>query len=221
MLRSASGSWWTSPSGPLSAAINDPTTAVQVLNHLEDLLRLIGSAPLRGQLAFRDGSGTSRLVMPGRKWEDYLTLAVTEIREYGSGAIQVARRLRAMLEDLRESVRPEHRPAVEAELKRLGATVTAGSGGSVDHDRAEARDRQGIGGPAEDRRAQDAPSQTGSTGSESPPNRCRSAMATKEVLVMRAAPGPGLVPLPGPTRPIARSSCRRGRSGRPTRRSAG
>lgn len=37
--------------------------------------------------------------MPGRKWEDYLTLAVTEIREYGSGAIQVTRRLRAMLED--------------------------------------------------------------------------------------------------------------------------
>ena len=144
----------------LSAVINDPTTAVQVLDHLEDLLRLIGSTPLRGQLAFRDGAGTARLAMPGRKWEDYLTLAVTEIREYGSGAIQVARRLRAMLEDLRESVRPEHRPAVEAELKRLGATVTAGSGGSVDHDRAEARDRQGIGGPAEDRRAQDVPSQT-------------------------------------------------------------
>jgi uncharacterized membrane protein len=146
----------------LSAAINDPTTAVQVLDHLEDLLRLIGSAPLRGRLAFRDGSGTSRLVMPGRSWEDYLTLAVTEIREYGSGAIQVTRRLRAMLEDLRDAVRPEHRPAVEAELKRLGATVTAGFGGSVDHDRAEARDRQGIGGPAESRRTQDAASQTGS-----------------------------------------------------------
>ena len=145
----------------LSAAINDPTTAIQVLNHLEDLLRLIGSTPLRGQMAFRDGAGTARLVMPGRKWEDFLTLAVTEIREYGSGAIQVARRLRAMLEDLREAVRPEHRPAAEAELKRLGATVTAGFGGSVDHDRAEARDRQGIGGPAEDRRAQDVPSQTG------------------------------------------------------------
>jgi uncharacterized membrane protein len=146
----------------LSAAINDPTTAVQVLDYLEDLLRLIGSTPLRGQLAFRDGSGTSRLVMPGRNWEDYLTLAVTEIREYGSGAIQVTRRLRAMLEDLRDAVRPEHRPAVEAELKRLGATVTAGFGGSVDHDRAEARDRQGIGGPAESRRTQDAASQTGS-----------------------------------------------------------
>ena len=146
----------------LSAAINDPTTAVQVLDHLEDLLRLIGSTPLRGQITFQDGSGTSRLVIPGRKWEDYLTLAVTEIREYGSGAIQVTRRLRAVLEDLRETVRPEHRPAVEAELKRLGATVTAGFGDSVDHDRAEASDRQGIGGPAEDRRARDTASQAGS-----------------------------------------------------------
>ena len=146
----------------LSAAINDPTTAVQVVNHLEDLLRLIGSTPLRGQMTFQDGSGTSRLVMPGRRWEDYLTLAVTEIREYGSGAVQVTRRLRAMLEDLREVVRPEHRPAVEAELKRLGATVTAGFGGSVDHDQAESSDRQGIGGPAESRPARDAGSQTGS-----------------------------------------------------------
>ena len=70
----------------LSAATNDPTTAVQVLNHLEDLLRLIGSTPLRGHMTFQDGSGTSRRVIPGRKWEDHLTLAVTEIREYGSGA---------------------------------------------------------------------------------------------------------------------------------------
>lgn len=42
----------------LSAAINDPTTAVQVLDHLEDLLRLIGSTPLHGRLVFTDQSGT-------------------------------------------------------------------------------------------------------------------------------------------------------------------
>ena len=87
--------------------------------------------------------------MPGRTWQDYLTLAVTEIREYGASSIQVMRRLRAMLEDLRESVRPEHRPAVDAEIARLDATAAAGFAGSVDKDRAQARDRQGIGGPAE------------------------------------------------------------------------
>ncbi len=47
----------------------------------------------------------------------------TEIREYGASAIQVMRRMRAMLEELHEEVRPELRPAVEEELGRLDATV--------------------------------------------------------------------------------------------------
>jgi uncharacterized membrane protein len=131
----------------LSAAINDPTTAVQALDHLGNVLRLLGSTPLHGPLTFRDREGTARLLMPGRTWEDYLTLAVTEIREYGSSSIQVMRRLRAILEDLQESVHPEHRPAVDAEIAKLDATIAVGFAGSVDEDQARTRDRQGIGGP--------------------------------------------------------------------------
>ena len=132
----------------LSAAINDPTTAVQALDHLGNVLRLLGATQLHGPLTFRDTKGTPRLLMPGRTWADYLTLAVTEIREYGSTSIQVMRRLRAVLEDLQESVRPEHRPAVAAEIAKLDATTATGFAGSVDENQARARDRQGIGGPA-------------------------------------------------------------------------
>jgi len=132
----------------LSAAVNDPTTAVQALDHLGNVLRLLGATPLHGPLTFRDAEGTPRLLMPGRTWADYLTLAVTEIREYGCSSIQVVRRLRAILEDLQESVRPEHRPAVDTEIAKLDATIAAGFAGSVDIDQARARDRQGIGGPA-------------------------------------------------------------------------
>jgi uncharacterized membrane protein len=132
----------------LSAAINDPTTAVQALDHLGNVLRFLGATPLHGPLTFRDTEGTPRLLMPGRTWADYLTLAVTEIREYGSSSIQVMRRLRAILEDLQESVRPEHRPAVDTEIAKLDATIATGFPGSVDKDQARARDRQGIGGPA-------------------------------------------------------------------------
>src|SRR5689334_16652605 len=103
----------------LSAAINDPTTAVQALDHIANVLRLLGSTPHHGPLTFRDSGGTPRLLMPGRTWDDYLTLAVTEIREYGAQSIQVTRRLRAMLEDLRASVRPEHRAAVDSEIAKL------------------------------------------------------------------------------------------------------
>lgn len=130
----------------LSAAVNDPTTAVQVLNHLSDVLRLIGSVDFAQSVWEGDGGVRTGFVLPVRLWEDYLTLATTEIREYGAGAIQVVRRLRAMLEELREEVRPENRAAVEDELARLDATVERRFGDSVDLDRASIADAQGIGG---------------------------------------------------------------------------
>ncbi len=135
----------------LSAAINDPTTAIQAIDHLGNVLRRLGSTALRARLTFSDMQGSPRLLLPGRTWEDYLTLAVTEIREFGAADIQVTRRLRALLQDLEATVRPENRPAVIAELARLDGTVAAAFGSSVDHDRAKASDRQGIGGPAEQR----------------------------------------------------------------------
>jgi uncharacterized membrane protein len=133
----------------LSAAINDPTTAVQALDYIANVLRLLGSTPLHASLTFRDSAGTPRLLMPGRTWDDYLTLAVTEIREYGAQSIQVTRRLRAMLDDLQQSVRPEYRAAVDAEIVKLNATVATGFAGSPDRALAEAPDPQGIGGPEE------------------------------------------------------------------------
>jgi len=130
----------------LSPAVNDPTTAVQALNHLSDVLRLIGTTDF-SRSRWRAGSAVrTGLVIPGRSWEDYLMLGVTEIREYGSTAIQVMRRMRAMLEELRDEVRPEHRPAVEEELARLGVTVGRSFADSVDLDRANTADPQGIGG---------------------------------------------------------------------------
>jgi uncharacterized membrane protein len=133
----------------LSPAINDPTTAVQALNHLSDVLRLIGKADFSRSRWRADGAIRAGVVIPARTWEDYLTLGVTEIREYGSTAIQVMRRMRAMLEELRDEVRPEHRPAIEEELARLDVTVARTFADSVDMDRANTGDPQGIGGRTE------------------------------------------------------------------------
>jgi uncharacterized membrane protein len=96
-----------------------------------------------------DGTIRTGLVIPARSWEEYLMLGVTEIREYGCTAIQVMRRMRAMLEELRDEVPPEHRAAVEEELARLEVTVARGFADSVDLDRANTPDPQGIGGRAE------------------------------------------------------------------------
>jgi uncharacterized membrane protein len=133
----------------LSPAVNDPTTATQVLDHLEDTLLLIGRTPgLDGRWEYRDEQQRLRLVMPSQRFEDFLALGVTEIREYGGASIQVMRRLRATLLELESSVLPEYAPAVAAELEKLNVTAGAMWDGTPDAEISRRADRQGIGGPA-------------------------------------------------------------------------
>jgi uncharacterized membrane protein len=141
----------------LSPAVNDPTTAVQVLDYLGEALRLVGTTKLSSDTWVGDHRPPRGVVIPARSWDDYLTLTVNEIRIYGAGGIQVMRRLRAMLEELHEEIRPEYRAAVRDELTRLQATVTQSFGDSVDFDRANVGDTQGIGGPRTQPADQTAP----------------------------------------------------------------
>ena len=134
----------------LSPAVNDPTTAVQVLDHLEVLLHEIGFRPLSRRAILRDEGGRVRVVIPTLDWSEFLMLGVMEIRHYGASSIQVVRRLRAMLEDLRDSVLPQNRPAVEEELARLDRVVDRVFGGTDDLEDARTADRQGIGSLAEE-----------------------------------------------------------------------
>jgi uncharacterized membrane protein len=126
----------------LSPAVNDPTTGVQVLDHLGELLRVVGTTDLDARAGGQD------VLVRIRGWEDFLALGVTEIREYGARSIQVNRRLRALLDELHEEVLPQHRAAVEDELARLDASVAVAFAGSPDLDRVVTADRQGIGGPS-------------------------------------------------------------------------
>jgi uncharacterized membrane protein len=63
----------------LSPAVNDPTTAVQALDQIEDLLLRLGSRRLEIG-ALHDRAGTLRLVVPYPTWDDFLALAFDEIR---------------------------------------------------------------------------------------------------------------------------------------------
>ena len=136
----------------LSPAVNDPTTAVQVLGAVEDLLLRIGESDLTARGTLRDAGGNARVLIATRCWDDLLALALTEIREYGSTSTQVTRRLRALLEDLAVRVRPEHRAAVAEQLggaRRGAGAVGRGPGhprvrrpaGPAGH-RRPARDRE-------------------------------------------------------------------------------
>ena len=128
----------------LSPGVNDPTTATQALDQIELLLRQLGGRRLGPGVA-RDDGGTVRLVYPVPSWEDFLSLAVDETRQFGEGSVQVTRRLRALLEDLREAVAAERRPAVEAELRLLDSSADRAFADRGDRLSAAARDRQGLG----------------------------------------------------------------------------
>jgi uncharacterized membrane protein len=130
----------------LSPAVNDPTTAVQVLNHIEMLLHAVAGSPLPGRYSLDDADGRQRVVIPGRQWEQYLELALTEIRQYGGTSTQVGRRLKALLEYLFDNVAADRRPAVEQQLAQLDATIGRGFPDPSEHALASDSDRQGIGG---------------------------------------------------------------------------
>ena len=129
----------------LSPAINDPTTAVQTIDQLEDLLRRLGAVELdAGHVV--DADGLLRLVIPTATWEDYLTLAFDEIRQFGSNSVQVMRRMRSALVGLAESLPSEDRAqAARRYLAHLDRVIGTSSFDVEDRRTALEEDRQGIG----------------------------------------------------------------------------
>jgi uncharacterized membrane protein len=129
----------------LSPAVNDPTTAVVAIHQIHRLLRRIGTRDLStGRV--HDRAGRLRLVYRTPDWEDFVRLAVTEIRLYGVGNIQVPRRLRAMLESLIEVLPPSRTTALREELSLLERSVQRGFQDLEDQVFAGIADSQGVGG---------------------------------------------------------------------------
>ncbi len=129
----------------LSPAINDPTTAVQAIDQIEDLLRRLGCRGLDAGYAY-DSEGSLRVVFPMPTWEDYLSLAFDEIRQYGSTSVQVMRRLRSALSGLADSVVSEERiMAVRQYLDQLDSSIDRSVLDVIDREKARQEDRQGLG----------------------------------------------------------------------------
>jgi uncharacterized membrane protein len=111
----------------------DPTTAVQAIDRLHDCLRQLAPRSFSDG-RYRDKRGEVRLVTPSMAWEDYVHLAFDEIRMAGAGSPQIARRLRAALEDLLAVAPFERKCALRQQLDLL----QSGIGGSM----SEASDRR-------------------------------------------------------------------------------
>jgi uncharacterized membrane protein len=129
----------------LSPAINDPTTAVLALDQIHRLLGAVGGRQLdAGRL--HDAAGELRLAYRTPDWEDFVSLGVIEIRQFGRDSIQIARRMRAMLEQLIETVPPQRAAPLRTELELLSRGVERDFRDPEDRIRAASGDSLGVGG---------------------------------------------------------------------------
>ena len=130
----------------LSPAINDPTTAVQALDQIEDLLLRLGRRRLEIG-AVRDNGGVLKLVIPAPTWEDFLILAFDEIRFCGAKSVQVMRRMQALASDLISALPSERHAPLRHYRERLNATIARSFENAEEQQEASIEDRQGLGGP--------------------------------------------------------------------------
>jgi uncharacterized membrane protein len=113
----------------LSTGHNQPSTAIEALDHIQSLLTSLGGSCLETG-AVRDATGALRLVYEATTWEDYLELGLVEIQHYGAGSVQVERRLADVVASLMDDLPELRRAAVERMFGSLAAAP---------------RDRQGLG----------------------------------------------------------------------------
>jgi uncharacterized membrane protein len=133
----------------LSPAINDPTTAVLAIDQIHHLLREVGGRYLAEGCEV-DANGRICFVYRTPNWEDFVHLAVIELRQYGRDSIQVIRRLRAMLENLIETLPDRRSPQLGKELTLLNTLARRAFPDIEDQVLAETSDSQGMGGAHEE-----------------------------------------------------------------------
>jgi uncharacterized membrane protein len=101
----------------LSPAVNDPATAVQVLDTIQSLLAPLASRDL-DVTEIADGTGAVKVVLALPSWDDYLRIALEDLIEAGSRSPMVLLRARALLAGLADVAPPQRRSSITWRLHR-------------------------------------------------------------------------------------------------------
>lgn len=128
----------------LSPAVNDPTTAVQALDRIIQILASVAGHPL-GALRHRDRRGAVRMVQPVPDWTALVDLGFAEIRGCAVGNPQVTRRMLAGLDDLLRLAPEDRRRPLLRHRELLAQAVERAVPEAADRAFALLPDRQGIG----------------------------------------------------------------------------
>ncbi|MDQ3587829.1 MAG: DUF2254 domain-containing protein [Actinomycetota bacterium] len=129
----------------LSPAVNDPTTAAQALDRIEAMLiDLLARRP--GPSYVVGPAGRVHGSVPGPTSAQYVELGLVEIRHYGAGSIQIARRMLAAHDRLRAIAPADARVVIDREARLLDADVRRAFPDAEEVAAAGLPDRLGLGG---------------------------------------------------------------------------
>jgi uncharacterized membrane protein len=126
------------------SASEDPTTTIEALHRIHDSLRQLAWRPFPSG-RHTDAAGELRLIVPVRDWEDFVRLAFEEIRLAGAAQPQIARGLRAVLEDLKTVAPDERQAALDEQRELLDAAVRRAYDEESVTRHARVADMQGLG----------------------------------------------------------------------------
>lgn len=129
----------------LSPAINDPTTAVLAIDQLHRLLRAVGTRRLRTD-EILGTSGQLQVIVRTPNWDDFVHLAFSEIRACGANNLQIVRRLRAMIENLNETLPGHRQRELHEQLTLLDQEIERRFRYPQERALARLADSQGLGG---------------------------------------------------------------------------
>jgi uncharacterized membrane protein len=117
------------------------------MDQIHRLLRLVGKRRLHDEFV-HDSTGRVRLVLRTPNWDDFVHMAFTEIRACGANNVQIARRMRAMLENLARTLPESRHAALRQQLELLDRTLVDTYRFPEDLVLARVPDPQGLGGAA-------------------------------------------------------------------------
>jgi uncharacterized membrane protein len=106
----------------LSPGMNDPTTAINAIDRLVEVLTAVGAAddPPRG---FEDGDGTVRLEIPYPTYNELVGLGFDPIRRYGATDASVVVHLARAWSILRSALPPGRHAAIREQARRMIAAA--------------------------------------------------------------------------------------------------
>jgi uncharacterized membrane protein len=100
----------------LSPAVNDPATAVQILDTMQSIVSPLVTRDL-DVADMADGSGKVRVVLALPSWDDYLRISLDDLIESAARSPMVLLRVRTLLTSLLNAAPPQRQPSIAWRLQ--------------------------------------------------------------------------------------------------------